>query len=231
MKIAGLQKVSLIDYPDAVAAGVFLGGCNLDCGFCHNRWMIDARDIEPVISVDELLTWLETRVGLLDGVVISGGEPTLHAELGDFIQRIRALGFRIKLDSNGTRPAVLRRLLGAGLVDYVAMDVKASLDGYPKLTGFERTQRIAESVRLLRDGGVAYELRTTIIGSFHSDAEMRGVRELVQGAARYVLQPFIPKPDVPDPVLAASPRTSNERLEELRVLLNDCADEVLVRGE
>ena len=193
MKIAGLQKVSLIDYPDAVAAGVFLGGCNLDCGYCHNRWMIGARYIEPVISVDELLAWLETRVGLLDGVVISGGEPTLHSELDDLIERIKSLGFACKLDSNGTRPTVLRRLLEAGLVDYVAMDLKAPLEteAYRAMAGVAvDIAAIRESMTLLRDLAPSYEFRTTV-------APGLGLEDLLSIAGEmlpeepWVLQPFV----------------------------------------
>lgn len=231
MKIAGLQKVSLIDYPDAVAAGVFLGGCNLDCGFCHNRWMIDARDIEPVISVDELLTWLETRVGLLDGVVISGGEPTLHAELGDFIQRIRALGFRIKLDSNGTRPAVLRRLLGAGLVDYVAMDLKAPLEAeaYRAMAGVTvDIAAIRESMAILRDLAPSYEFRTTVAPGLGLEDLQAIARELLPDEP-WVLQPFVAAETVRRDV-AERPALSESDLERVLDELRDVASGVGLRA-
>jgi len=231
MKIAGLQKVSLIDYPDAVAAGVFLGGCNLDCGYCHNRWMIDARDVEPVISVDDLVGWLETRVGLLDGVVISGGEPTLHAGLRDLIQPIRTLGFSIKLDSNGTRPAVLRSLLGAGLVDYVAMDLKAPLESaaYRAMAGVEvDISAIRASMAILRDLAPRYEFRTTVAPGLGFTDLLAIAKELLPDEL-WVLQPFVAAETV-RPDVADQPACSEGELDAALVDLRAVASGVSLRA-
>ena len=164
IKIAGLQKVSLIDYPERIAASVFLAGCNLDCAYCHNRWMIDASQVEPALATRELLGWLETRVGLLDGVCVSGGEPTLYEELPDLLWAIKRLGFEVKLDTNGLLPSRLDALLDRHLVDYVAMDIKAPLDSrYDVVAGRSVSLRaIRRSMGLVRDLAPAYEFRTTV---------------------------------------------------------------------
>ncbi|MBC7234864.1 MAG: anaerobic ribonucleoside-triphosphate reductase activating protein [Chloroflexi bacterium] len=216
MKIVGLQKVTLIDYPGHIAASVFLGGCNLDCGFCHNRWMIREEAVAAALSVEELLAWLETRVGRLGGVCLSGGEPTLHAEVVDLARRIKGLGYELKLDTNGLLPGRLAALLSAGLLDYVAVDLKAPLNpvSYERIT--RRKVDLAAlrlSMNLLREGDVAYEFRTTVCPGL-AEADLRAIaRELLPGE-RWYLQPFVPAETV-DPAVRGERALTEEELSHL----------------
>ena len=164
MKIAGLQKLTLIDYPDRIAATLFLAGCNLDCGYCYNRWMIDASRAPEALPVEAFLDWLRIRVGKLDGVCVSGGEPTLAPDLPDLLRAIKGLGFAVKLDTNGTRPAVLGVLLDEGLLDYVAVDIKAPLDERYAIVAGRPVDPVVirRTLALLRAWGGPYELRTTV---------------------------------------------------------------------
>lgn len=203
MKIAGLQKVTLLDYPKHIAASVFLAGCNFDCGYCHNRWMIRADQVEPYMSVEAFLDWLETRQGLLDGVCVSGGEPTIHAELGDLIDAIRALGFAIKLDTNGALPGRLAPLLSSGRVDYVAMDIKAPLNArYAAVTGINvDLDAIMESMGLLREGHCAFEFRTTMGPPLTLD-DLPWIADTIHVDEPWFLNPFVPAKTIPAEVLA-----------------------------
>lgn len=222
MKIAGLQKVGLIDFPDRIAASIFLAGCNLECLYCHNRWMIRETDVIESMPVTEFLEWLGTRTGLLDGVCISGGEPTLHKELPDLLRAIRSMGFAIKLDTNGTRPQVLSGLLAAGLMDYVALDVKAPLDArYDQVAGCKvDIHAIRESICLTMQRAPEYELRTTV-GPQLDEAALRAIAREVASARRWVLQPYRPAPSV-HPSLLGTSYLSQEALatvvEELKAI-------------
>ena len=234
MKIAGLQKVSLLDYPGRIAASVFLAGCNLDCGYCHNRWMIDASAVAEAISIPDLLRWLETRVGLLDGVCVSGGEPTIHADLAILLRDIRALGMLVKLDTNGTRPHALRTLLEEGLVDYVAMDIKAPMDArYHLVAG--RVVNLAdlrESMAVLRvwdPTAKHYEFRTTADPRVDAPALHDIVRELWR-CERWALQHYmLPRDPAAKPVDGVALDT--EQLQEIAQNLVDTVPGVFVRGD
>ncbi|MHB1293862.1 MAG: anaerobic ribonucleoside-triphosphate reductase activating protein [Anaerolineae bacterium] len=191
MKIAGLQRVSLIDYPRRIAATVFVAGCNLDCSFCHNHWMIDASRVVEAISVADLLAWLEKRRGLLDAVCISGGEPTLQPDLVPLMRTMKEMGFLVKLDTNGTQPARLREILQGGLVDYVALDLKAPLDDrYCEAVMCQTdVQTIRDSLAALRKWGGSYELRTTVYpGLALTDLNDLAVELLP--SERWILQPY-----------------------------------------
>jgi pyruvate formate lyase activating enzyme len=230
MKIAGLHKVSLIDFPERIAATVFLAGCNLRCAYCHNRWMLDASSVEPVSSVPAFLDWLQTRAGRLDGVCISGGEPTLHQELADFVQAIKSLGLAVKLDTNGTRPEQLARLLDRQLLDYVAMDLKAPLDPrYSTVAGAPvDLLAIRQSLKLLRAWGSAYELRTTVGPSVSADM-LRDMARIVAEHEVWYLQPFLPAPTV-NPAVSAQPYLREDELEQLAQELRPLAHGVRVRA-
>jgi pyruvate formate lyase activating enzyme len=219
MKIVGLQKVSLLDYPEHIAATVFLGGCNLDCGYCHNRWMLDEAAVAAILSVEELLAWLATRVGKLDGVCLSGGEPTLHPELPDLARRIKALGFDLKLDTNGILSQRLAVLLDEGLLDYVAMDLKAPLTAadYTRVTRRRIDPKILRrSMALLRGSGVAYEFRTTVCPGIDEDDLRTIAAELLPGE-RWFLQPFVAAETVEEGVRGERAMTA----EELLALVSD----------
>jgi pyruvate formate lyase activating enzyme len=215
MKIAGWQKCSLIDFPGKVAATVFTQGCNLRCPFCHNGNLWDSR-AAGAVAEGEIFTFLEGRRGLLEGVVVSGGEPTLQPGLADFLRRVRTLGFATKLDTNGFRPKILKKLLEDGLLDFVAMDVKHIPDRYAEACGCPISlPMVRESLQLLRESGLDYELRTTVVPGMHSLEELPNLLELVKGAPRFTLQNFHPK-------FAASPALRRQKpwppgaLEQLR---------------
>ena len=196
MKIAGLQKVSLIDYPERIAASVFVAGCNLDCWYCHNRWMIDEDHVAEAISRRDLLEWLETRSGLLGGVCVSGGEPLNHEETPDLLGEIKSLGFDVKVDTNGTRPAMLERVLATGLVDYVAMDIKAPLDSrYAKLAGRQvDIKSLSDSMALLRSSCVDYEFRTTVAPPL-DESDLEAIGMAVLPGEQWYLQAYTPAPE------------------------------------
>lgn len=194
MLIKGLQKLTLLDYPDKMAATVFLGGCNFLCPFCHNASLVIGERVRESesISEEELFAFLEKRRGILEGVCVSGGEPTLQKDLIPFLKRIKALGFLVKLDTNGYRPDVLREALLSGAVDYVAMDIKNSPRRYGETVGLEGfdVAPILESVELLTSGTVEFEFRTTLLKELHTEEEMREIGEWLKGVKRYYLQTF-----------------------------------------
>ncbi len=230
--IAGVQKVSLLDYPGRIAATVFLAGCNLDCGYCHNRWMLHPAEVRPAMSVDDLLRWLGTRRGKLDGVCISGGEPLLQSDLPELLGAIRGLGLALKLDTNGTLPERLAPLLAEGLLDYVALDLKAPLDERYIVVA-RRPMEVAairRTMALLRawDGGQCYEYRTTVAPLLDEPALADIAREL-QPQERWYLQRFLPAEGV-DPVLAAMPALDEEALGAVAGRLATLAPGVRVRG-
>lgn len=193
MRIAGLQKLTLLDYPGKLACTVFLPGCNLRCPFCHNAALVLPEAMgEPVMDTQGLLSFLESRKGKLDGVCITGGEPTLHRQLPQFIDKIRDLGFLVKLDTNGTDPEMLGQLLDEGMLDYVAMDIKNSPEKYARTVGgMDVLENVRKSVRILMDSGVEYELRTTVMHPYHTVEDMRAIGQWLQGARAYYLQQFV----------------------------------------
>ena len=204
MKIQGLQKMTLLDYPGRVACTVFLGGCDFRCPFCHNFELVSG-PMPTALDDDGLLAFLDTRHGLLDGVAITGGEPCLRRDLPDLIGRIRAAGFPVKLDTNGNHPRMLERLLREGLVDYVAMDVKNSPAKYARTIGLDDIDLtpIDESIRLLLEGSVDYEFRTTVVREFHEASDFEEIGAWIAGAKRYFLQPYEERDTVPDRSLGA----------------------------
>lgn len=192
MKIYGLQKTTLVDYPGHVATTLFTGGCNFRCPYCHNGdLVIGLDDIEPY-AIEDIFSHLQKRKGVLDGVVISGGEPTLQTDLPDFIRQIKELGYLVKLDTNGTNPAMLRSLVEEGLVDYVAMDIKHSRAKYTSIShaADDSLESIAASVDYLKEGHVDYEFRTTLCKELHKETDMTAIGLWLMGAKAYYLQPY-----------------------------------------
>ena len=191
MDINGLQKLTLLDYPEKVACTVFLAGCNLRCPFCHNAPLVTA-PAERFMTEAEFLEFLRSRTGKLDGVCVTGGEPTLRRELPDFLKKIRALGLSVKLDTNGTNPNMLQQLLDGGLVDYVAMDIKGSPRQYDAICGgVDVLEAVAESAALLMEYPGQYEFRTTCVHPFHDEKAMADIGSWLEGAEKYYLQNFV----------------------------------------
>ena len=234
MRIVGLQKMTLLDYPGRVACTVFLGGCNFRCPFCHNGGLLDGKAPE-LMTVEELLGFLKSRKGLLDGVCITGGEPTLSPELPRLLTDIKALDFDVKLDTNGSRPGVLKLLVEQGLVDYVAMDVKNAPDRYATTAGLAAPplDALEESLRFLMKGKVDYELRTTVVRELHGEdaiTEMGQWLYRLSGGRKIpkmFLQPFVNRDSVLDQNLHTPEMGEITRFAEL---LNTFAHEVTIRG-
>ena len=228
MKIHGLQKMTLLDFPGKVACTVFLGGCDMRCPFCHNSELTDG-SAEPVMTEEELLAFLVKRKGLLEGVAVTGGEQLLREENLNLLREIRALGYPVKLDTNGTHPDRLRRVLEEGLAQYVAMDVKNSPDRYAETIGlkaFELTP-VMRSVSLLKESGTDYEFRTTVAAELHDENSIRAIGEWIHGAKRYFLQKFTDRDTVPFAGLHAP---SDEELRRFAEIVRPFVPAVELRG-
>ena len=228
MKIHGLQKMTLLDFPGTVACTVFLGGCDFRCPYCHNAELLDP-NFPPLMDETELLAFLKKRQGLLDGVCITGGEPLLRQELPTLLGEIRALGYKIKLDTNGAHPAQLRRILDAGLADYVAMDIKNSPERYAETIGRAQfdVAPIRESVRLLMAGDTDYEFRTTVVAELHGEEDIRAIGRWIAGARRYFLQPFTDRETVP---LAGLSAPTQAQLDRFLAIAREFVPETQLRG-
>ena len=189
--IGGLQKVTLLDFPGKVACTVFLTGCNLRCPYCHNPDLVLTKDNGKYISEKEFFEFLLSRKGKLDGVCITGGEPTLYPNLTNLIRRIREMGFLVKLDSNGTVPEILKPLLREKLLDYVAIDIKNAPSQYAETCGADVIEYVEKSVALLKNSNIDYEFRTTVCHPFHSPKCMEEIGHWLRNAKRYYIQPFV----------------------------------------
>lgn len=233
IKIVGLQKLTLLDYPGKVACTVFLGGCNFRCPYCHNSELLD--DAPALMDEAALLSFLKGRKGILDGVCITGGEPTLHPGLAQLLRAIRELGYQIKLDTNGYRPDVLTRLITEGLVDYVAMDIKNSPTLYAATAGRSSIDlnRLEESIRFLLTDAVDYELRTTVVEPLHDLKSIRAMSQWLtdlgdtKKVKRLYLQPFVDRETVPVSGLNAP---TSEQLDAFLQILSPTAQLVEIRG-
>lgn len=192
MRICGLQKLSMVDYPGKLAATVFTGGCNLRCPFCHNALLVTRLNESPTLSEDEVLSFLASRRGLLDAMVLSGGEPLMHRDAVDFLEKVRSLGFSIKVDTNGCYPDVLETILNRGLADYVAMDIKNSPEKYAQTVGIPgfSMENVEKPLSLLRSSGIPYELRTTVVRQFHTPEDLRSIGKWLGDVPVYYLQNF-----------------------------------------
>ena len=193
MIIGGLQKLTLLDFPGTVACTVFTVGCNLRCPFCHNPALVFNPPEDMRISEDDFFAFLKKRQGILDGVAITGGEPLLHADIGEFIAKIKSMGYKVKLDTNGTFPDRLEKILAEGNVDYVAMDLKNTFDKYAEtvgITGFD-VSLIKRSIRVIMDSGVDHEFRTTVVSPLHESGDFAQIAKQVEGTEKYFLQSFV----------------------------------------
>lgn len=228
MRISGLQKTTLLDFPGRVACTIFLNGCNFRCPFCQNSEILDGRGGED-IAEEELFAFLRKRKGILDGVCVSGGEPLVHAETLELLGKIKALGYGVKLDTNGAFPERLKEAARAGLIDFVAMDIKNSPKNYAKTAGVAVDMaKIEESAKFLMESGIEYEFRTTVVKELHAAEDFIRIGQWLRGAKRYFLQTFRDG----DTVLKSglTPCTDAE-MQTFKQLLKPYIPNVLIRGE
>ena len=229
MRIAGLQKLTLLDFPGHTACTVFTAGCNLRCPFCHNSELVLPERTPPRLDEEEFFAFLSKRQGILEGVCVTGGEPLLQADIDQFLRRIKQMGFAVKLDTNGCFPQTLRRLVEQGLVDYVAMDVKNSRERYGATVGIADfdTTGVEESVQFLLSGAVDYELRTTVTAQYHDEESLCSLARWISGARRYALQSFRDSGDV---LSAGLTPYSPEQMRHFVALVTPFVGEALLRG-
>jgi pyruvate formate lyase activating enzyme len=227
MNIQGYQKLTLLDFPGKMACTVFTGGCNFRCPFCHNASLVN----DPLCytsSADEVLQYLEKRRGILEGVCITGGEPLLQPDITDYIKKIKAMGYLVKLDTNGYSPERLKELLDTNLIDYVAMDIKASKENYPKATGIDiDIEKIEKSVELLKNGSIPFEFRTTVVKGIHSVNEFKLIAEWIKGTKKYYLQGFKDSGDI---LGNGCDGFSDTEMDEILSLVKVIIPEVEIRG-
>ena len=228
MKIQGLQKMTLLDYPGKVACTVFLSGCDLRCPFCHNSELWD-QNAPAVCDSEELISFLAGRKSLLEGVVFTGGEPQLRPDLPELIAKIKDLGYPVKLDTNGNHPERLKDLVSRGLIDYVAMDIKNDLARYAVTSGLDTmdTSRVEESVRFLMGGDLDYEFRTTVVDELHDEESFENIGRWIEGAKRYFLQPFTDRDTVK---YAGFHAPTPEKLTKFKEIAEKYVKAVSVRG-
>ncbi len=224
MKFSGLQKISLVDYPNKVASVLFTPGCNLRCGFCHN-WRIVVDPQPPFLQEGAALDILEGRKKYVDAVVVTGGEPCMHKELPKFLAKLKERGFQVKLDTNGFYPEVLEECLAH--VDYVALDVKTCLDKY-RLLGAKDTVGLMRTVEILKTGKVPYEFRTTIVPELVTPEDVKGIGELVKGASTFALQQFVPE-DTLDKKFQAVKPYAPETIRGFAETMKKYAENVILR--
>ena len=228
MKICGLNKTTLLDYPGCVAATVFAGGCNFRCPFCHNGDLVLHSAKMKEYSEEEVLNFLNKRKNVLEGVCVTGGEPTLYSDLPEFIAKIKAMGYKVKLDTNGSNPKMLKRLVEGKLVDYVAMDIKAPVSEYNKVCGVQvDTESVQQSVAYLKQGEVPYEFRTTVVKELHTKQDILEIGKWILGAENYYLQSYR---ETDENICKGFSAMEKEELFELEVELKKSIKNVKVRG-
>ncbi|MGI6006994.1 MAG: anaerobic ribonucleoside-triphosphate reductase activating protein [Ruminococcus sp.] len=229
MRIHGFQKLTLLDYPEKVACTLFTGGCNFRCPFCQNAGLVLSPDKEPVIEQEEIFSVLKKRQGILDGVCVTGGEPTLNDDLGAFLGEIKKLDYNVKLDTNGYRPEVLKELYQEGLIDYVAMDIKNCPDKYAETAGLKTVdlEKIRESVDFLINSSLEYEFRTTVCRELHQKADLSAIGKWLKGSRRYYLQAYRSSANVIRPVFSCY---TKEQMYQFRNMLRKDIPDTNVRG-
>jgi len=225
MVFGGIQKLTLLDFPGKVACTVFTVGCNFRCPFCHNGSLVEGEPFEHIAD-ETVLDLLKKRQGILEGVCITGGEPLLQPELPDFLRKVKALGYPVKLDTNGSFPEKLKALVHEGLVDYVAMDIKNCPDRYAETAGVDDV-KVDESIDFLLSGKVDYEFRTTVVEEFHTVRDIEDAAKRIRGAKRYFLQSFVESEFVLADNLHAP---SKATLEEMKAVAAPYVHEISLRG-
>lgn len=229
MQISGLQKLTLLDFPNRIACTIFTCGCQFKCPFCQNSSLVFVNEKTPLISEEEIFEFLKTRVGILDGVCITGGEPTLQKDLKDLIKKIKNLGFLVKLDTNGYRPEVLKELLDENLLDYVAVDIKNSYEKYGLTTGVKNldTSKIDDTIRILLSSSIKFEFRTTVVKEFHEMNDFAEIAKIIKGVRHYYLQQFR---DSESCIQSGLHAYSKEELDEIQKRLESYGITTSIRG-
>jgi len=224
-----MQRFSLIDYPGKVCAIVFTQGCNFRCPYCHNPELVNPREFGESITHDEIFSFLKRRREKLDAVSITGGEPTIQEDLLGFINKIKDLGYLVKIDTNGSKPEILEILIGEKLLDSIAMDVKAPLHKYKKIAmvPFD-TSRIEKSIGLIMNSGIDYEFRTTIVKPLLAEEDIQKIGMMIEGADRYVLQKFVPSKTV-DPAFMNAATFTDEEFKRMLKLLEQLVKSAIIR--
>jgi len=229
MKIGGLQKVSLIDYPGMISAIIFSQGCNFRCSYCHNPGLVDPDLFQPCIKEKDVLDFLQTRRGKLDAVAITGGEPTIQNNLTPFIIQIKKMGFAVKLDTNGSKPQVIKALIAEKLLDYIAMDIKAPLEKYEKIVNVPvNSESIKESIEIILHSKIPYEFRTTVVQSQLEEKDIINIAKLISGASQYVLQNFVPAKTL-DKIFLKEKSHPDEIFQKIKKRLEHQIPTVLIR--
>lgn len=230
MLISGLQKLTLLDFPGYTACTIFTLGCNLRCPFCQNKSLVlpECFDTGTLLPIPQVFNFLKERRNRLQGVCITGGEPTLQPDLTDFIRQVRKMGYRIKLDTNGTRPDTIQALLQQDLLDYIAMDIKNDLPDYSLLSGKEvETKQIQTSIDLIKNAGIPYEFRTTVVQDMHSETTFQNIAAMLGHVKNYSLQYYHDSDDV----IQQGHRTpSDTEMAQYRRIIETCAGTVFVKG-
>ncbi|RLF47277.1 MAG: anaerobic ribonucleoside-triphosphate reductase activating protein [Thermoplasmata archaeon] len=229
MRIGGFQKISLIDYPRKISSVIFTCGCNFRCPYCHNPELVMSEIFPEPVNEKDIFSFLKEKKEKVDGVVITGGEPTIHPDLPRFMEKVKKMGYSIKLDTNGSNPEMLGRIIKYGLVDYIAMDIKAPLTKYSKIT---RTnvdiEKIARSIQLIFESGIEYEFRTTVVKELLSIEDILDIGSMIRGAKLYVLQRFIPSKTL-KPDFLSKTTLSQEEFKNLKKMLEKLVDKCFVR--
>ena len=229
MRIGGLQKFSLIDYPEKICAIIFTQGCNFRCPYCHNPELAEPKLFSQPIPEDEIFSFLEKRKGKLEAVEITGGEPTLQPDLIEFTKKIKDMGFLVKLDSNGTNPNIVEKAIKNKLVNYLAMDIKAPLEKYSDVVKVNvDTDKIRRSINLIMNSGIDYELRTTVVKSLLNKNDLRKIGELIHGARLYVLQKFVFS-KLLDPKFLKETNYSDEEFEGFKQMMLNYVQDCIIR--
>jgi len=229
MKVRGWQKTSLIDFPDKVATTLFSGGCNFKCPYCHNKDLVFIDDGNKHIDHEEIMNYLEKRQGLIDGVCISGGEPTLEKNLISFAKKIKEKNMKVKLDTNGYNPDVIEEMISMGLVDYIAMDVKNSFDRYAETSGLKEMDlsKIQRSIELIKNCGVDHEFRTTVVKEFHNDEDIEKIGTIIEGANNFYIQRYDGRSDQ---IKGGYKAHSKEELANFKKIASKYIKNVKIRG-
>lgn len=229
MRIKGIQKLSLVDFPSKMSSILFTGGCNFRCPFCHNSRLVLHPEVQEDLDIDEIFSFLEKRKNMLDGVVVTGGEATLQSDLVEFLEKIKNLGYLVKLDTNGYKPDVLESVISQKCADYIAMDIKNSLDSYAMTSGIEDfdKEKIIQSASVLMSSGIDYEFRTTVVAELHGKENFEKIGLWLKGARIYFLQSFVPSENTIEKNFS---KPSADALKNYAEILRNYIDNVQIRN-